>query len=60
MKLRDYQELATSNVAKKLASGKRKIVFQLATGGGKTIIFSAISKRYTEKNNKSVLYTSES
>lgn len=55
MKLRDYQELATSNVAKKLASGKRKIVFQLATGGGKTIIFSAISKRYTEKNNKSVL-----
>lgn len=55
MKLRDYQETGTNNVAQKLASGKRKVVFQLATGGGKTIIFSAISKRYTEKNEKSVL-----
>jgi len=55
MKLRDYQERSTVAVAQKLASGKRKVVFQLATGGGKTIIFSAISKRYTDKNEKSVL-----
>jgi len=55
MQLRPYQEKSTNEVAVKLSKGKRKIVFQLATGGGKTIIFSSISKRYTDKSNKSVL-----
>ncbi len=55
MKLRDYQEKSVNEVARILAKGKRKIVYQLATGGGKTITFSAISKRYIEKSNKSVL-----
>ena len=55
MQLRQYQEKAVNEVATKLADGKRKVVFQLATGGGKTIVFSAISQRYTEKSTKSVL-----
>ena len=55
MQLRTYQEKSTNEVAVKLSKGKRKIVFQLATGGGKTIIFSSISKRYTDKSSKSVL-----
>lgn len=54
MQLRDYQERAVSEVARKLLTNK-KIIFQLATGGGKTITFSAITKRYIEKSGKSVL-----
>lgn len=54
MELRDYQERSVSEVAKKLLT-HRKIVFQLATGGGKTITFSAITKRYIEKSGKAVL-----
>lgn len=54
MELRDYQERSVIEVAKKLRT-HRKIVFQLATGGGKTITFSAITKRYIEKSGKAVL-----
>lgn len=54
MQLRDYQERSVIDVAKKLTKNKR-IVFQLATGGGKTITFSAITKRYIEKSGKAVL-----
>jgi len=55
MQLRPYQNSLCDNLAKKLSQGKRKIVAQLATGGGKTISFAAISKRYTQKSGKSVL-----
>jgi superfamily II DNA or RNA helicase len=55
MELRSYQERGVTQVATKLAEGKRKIVYQLATGGGKTITFSAISQRYINKSGKSVL-----
>lgn len=54
MELRDYQQRSVTEVAKKLLT-HRKIIFQLATGGGKTITFSAITKRYIEKSGKSVL-----
>jgi superfamily II DNA or RNA helicase len=55
MELRSYQERGVTQVATKLAEGKRKIVYQLATGGGKTITFSAISDRYIKKSGKAVL-----
>ena len=48
MQLREYQEQAVTQVARKLTK-HRKIVFQLATGGGKTITFAAITKRYIDK-----------
>jgi superfamily II DNA or RNA helicase len=54
MQLRDYQDAAVLKVAQKLRT-KRKVIFQLATGGGKTITFAAITKRYIEKSGKSVL-----
>jgi superfamily II DNA or RNA helicase len=54
MTLRDYQEKAIKELGQ-LARVHRRIVFQLATGGGKTITFSAIAKRYVEKSNKPVL-----
>ena len=55
MILRDYQNKLVENTAILLSQGKRKVVAQLATGGGKTICFSAISQRYTNKSPKSVL-----
>ena len=48
MQLRDYQESGVTQVAIKLTK-HRKVIYQLATGGGKTITFSAITKRYIEK-----------
>lgn len=55
MALRAYQERGVTQVAIKLAEGIRKVVYQLATGGGKTHTFSAISQRYIGKSGKSVL-----
>ena len=54
MILRPYQEQSVIQVASKLRTN-RKVCFQLATGGGKTITFSAITKRYIEKSGKAVL-----
>lgn len=55
MQLREYQETFATNLAQALAAGKRKVVGQLPTGGGKTVVFSAISNRYISKSSKSVL-----
>jgi superfamily II DNA or RNA helicase len=54
MELRDYQERFVENIARSLVQHK-KIIAQLATGGGKTVTFSAISKRYIEKSGQKVL-----
>lgn len=55
MQLRPYQEEFATNIAQKLSSGYRKIIAQLATGGGKTITFSAIADRYIKKSGRSIL-----
>lgn len=55
MQLREYQDKGIKAIGQKLARGIRKLVVQLATGGGKTIMFSAISHRYTKRTKKSVL-----
>lgn len=55
MQLRPYQERGVTATATKLAQGKRKLIVQLATGGGKTVMFSAISQRFIEKSGKAVL-----
>lgn len=57
MQLRQYQSELATNIAIKLSQGKRRVVAQLATGGGKTISFSAITKRYIDKSKRSVLIT---
>lgn len=55
MIFRPYQNKLVDSLAKLLSKLKR-IVGQLATGGGKTVIFSGIAKRYIEKNpGKAVL-----
>lgn len=55
MKLRPYQNNFVTNIARKLFTGVRKVVAQLATGGGKTVCFAAISDRYIKKQGKKVL-----
>lgn len=45
--LEPYQEQGVYSVASKLAAGLKSVLFQLATGGGKTVVFSAICHRYT-------------
>lgn len=50
-----YQEEFATGIAKQLASGKKKVVGQLSTGGGKTATMSTISKRYNDKSGKRVL-----
>lgn len=54
--LREYQENGISGVAQKVAAGFRKIIFQLATGGGKTVTFAALIHRYLSRHpNKKVV-----
>ncbi|MBV7534073.1 DEAD/DEAH box helicase [Chitinophaga sp. sic0106] len=53
--LRPYQTEAITAVAQKVAAGKRRIVFQLATGGGKTVTFSGLSQRWLSKQSSKVL-----
>jgi superfamily II DNA or RNA helicase len=54
MNLRPYQDLAINTLARKLVKTP-KMVFQLATGGGKTVTFAGITKRFLEKQTSSVL-----
>lgn len=55
MQLRPYQEKGIVNVAKKLKEGKRRVLYQLATGGGKTVIMASISDRFTNKGGKCLI-----
>src|SRR5438309_5213173 len=52
--LRTYQQAFVDNIAIQLTK-TRKVVAQLATGGGKTIGFCAIAARYIAKTKKRVV-----
>ena len=54
MILRPYQERFINNIAAKLRI-HRKVVAQLATGGGKTVCFAEICDRYCTKSSQDVL-----
>src|ERR1700741_3584704 len=56
-KLYPYQEEAVNNIFTKLTTlpPNANILFQLPTGGGKTIIFAEIAKKYIELYKKKVL-----
>lgn len=55
MKLYADQETFVTKLASKIYNGIKKVVGQFPTGGGKTVVFSAISKRYITKSSKHVL-----
>jgi superfamily II DNA or RNA helicase len=54
LQLREYQERFIKNIAAKLTN-HRKVVAQLATGGGKTVCFAEICDRYCAKSTQDVL-----
>ena len=56
-KLYPFQEKAVNDIFNRLIElpANANILFQLPTGGGKTIIFSEIAKRYIEKFKRKVL-----
>lgn len=50
-----YQNLLKNNSARLVAEGKRRIIVQLPTGGGKTVVAASIVTSFLEKSNKSTL-----
>ncbi|MDQ3108479.1 MAG: DEAD/DEAH box helicase family protein [Bacteroidota bacterium] len=52
-----YQRSAIEEILKRLEehSTRYNLLYQLPTGGGKTVIFSEIAKRYIQKTGKKVL-----
>jgi superfamily II DNA or RNA helicase len=55
--LYDYQENDISQLFEKIkqSPGSRRLLYQLPTGGGKTRIFSEITKRFIDSYNRKVL-----
>ena len=56
-KLYPFQEKTVKVILDKVTSKNEdfNLLYQLPTGGGKTVIFSEIAKRYIDKSNKKVL-----
>lgn len=55
MELRYYQEEGIQKCANEFAKGFSSIVYQLPTGGGKTVIFTEIVNRFLKRNSTSVV-----
>lgn len=53
--LRPYQKEGIDQIAMLYSSGTRNIVYQLATGGGKTICFCGLTDRFRKAMDRSVL-----
>lgn len=49
IELRDYQTLGIKQLFELVYAGKRKIIYQLPTGGGKTITFAGLVREYLRK-----------
>lgn len=50
MELREYQKSIIQNIYSAWNSGAQNVLLQLATGGGKTVIFCEIIKNFKEKS----------
>lgn len=55
LQLRPYQIEGIQQLSEGFASGYSSQIFQLATGGGKTITFSAIASRFIQKSSRKVV-----
>jgi superfamily II DNA or RNA helicase len=53
--LRPYQQKALDEIRKHYASGEKKVLLHLATGGGKTVIFSEVLKGVVSKGKKAIM-----
>lgn len=50
--LYDYQQKGTNEIRALFAQGIKKVLYQLSTGGGKTVVFSYIAKESSQKNKR--------
>lgn len=57
IQLRNYQSEMVNNIRSCLANGIKRIVCQLPTGAGKTVIFSYIVKKASEKGKRCLILT---
>jgi superfamily II DNA or RNA helicase len=53
--LREYQERSVNITIGKFAQGIRRVIFQMATGGGKSPCFASMTHRYISKKQDRVL-----
>ncbi|RYD94331.1 MAG: DEAD/DEAH box helicase, partial [Sphingobacteriales bacterium] len=53
--LRQHQHIGINSIARKISEGRRKVLYQLGTGGGKTVLFAALVQRYLLRQQKRVL-----
>ncbi|MGL2219076.1 DEAD/DEAH box helicase [Oenococcus oeni] len=56
-KLYDYQQEMVDKIYKAFKTGDKSLVCQLPPGGGKTVIFSEIAKKTTDKNNRVLVFS---
>lgn len=54
--LRPYQETDVQNIRDEFMAGRKRVLYQLPTGGGKTVVFSYITERAASKG-ASILIT---
>ena len=52
--MRDYQEAAIKSLRSKLAEGKKRIVLQIPTGGGKTAVAGSIIRSALGKDRRAI------
>jgi superfamily II DNA or RNA helicase len=53
--LRPYQVHGINELAKKVQQGKKRILFQLPTGAGKTVAFAGLVNRFLNKQQRRIL-----
>ena len=53
--LRPYQEQAITDIRQQYSTGQRRVLLHLATGGGKTVIFSRILEAVYKNNKRGLL-----
>lgn len=55
--LRPYQKKLIDDIRLKFAQGLRRVILQLSTGGGKTVIFTHMVKTASERGNRCLILT---
>jgi superfamily II DNA or RNA helicase len=55
MEQRSYQVDGINGLADKFGSGKKRLICQLATGGGKTVMFAGLVQRWMQAKDSNIL-----
>jgi superfamily II DNA or RNA helicase len=57
IQLRDYQKQAKAGIRSAFMEKKQRVILQLPTGGGKTVIFTDIAKSVADNNKTAIVFT---